>query len=156
MLVGAVSSLGAVGGLAGAVLSRRIAERLPGRPLVVAVSWASAALVVGIAFVPAPWVIGVFLALMMFLVAPLNVIFATYEARMIPDALMGRVTSAINFGAASIRWLGAIAAGVLATGIGPTGATLVFAAVLGAVALGACLAGGLRVLGQPVDQITPV
>lgn len=156
MLVGAVSSLGAVGGLAGAVLSRRIAERLPGRPLVVAVSWASAVLVVGIAFVPAPWVIGVFLALMMFLVAPLNVIFATYEARMIPDALMGRVTSAINFGAASIRWLGAIAAGVLATGIGPTGATLVFAAVLGAVALGACLAGGLRVLGQPVDQITPV
>ena len=155
-LVGAVSSLGAVGGLAGAVLSRRIAKRLPGRPLVMVVSWASAGLVVGIAFVSIAWLIGVLLALMMFLAAPLNVIFATYEARMIPDALRGRVTSAINFGAASIRWLGAIAAGVLATAFSPTTATLVFAGVLGVIALGTCFASGLRVLGRPVDEVTQV
>jgi MFS family permease len=153
-LVGAVSSLGAVGGLVGALLSSRIAKHLPGRLLVVAASWASAALVAGIAFAPNPWLIGVLLALMMFLTAPLNVIFSTYEARMIPDALMGRVTSAINFGAASIRWLGAISAGVLATALSPATATVIFSGVLGAIAVGTCFASGLRVLGQPVDEIT--
>jgi MFS family permease len=152
-VVGAVTSLGAVGGLAGSLFSSRIARRIPGRRLVMAVSWLTALGSVGIALVPWPWAIGALLAAMMFLIGPINVVFETYEARMIPDALMGRVSSAINFSAASIRWLGPLAAGYLAATIGSTAATLVIAGVLTAIAVSTHIARGLHVLNEPVDQI---
>jgi MFS family permease len=153
-LVGAVASLGAVGGLAGALLSGRITKRAPGRLLVIVVSWTTAVVVAGIALVSAAWMVGALLALTMFLVAPINVVFATYEARTIPDALMGRVTSAINFGAASIRWIGALGAGFLASAFSPTTATLAFAGVLAAIAVSTHLASGLHVLDHPIDETT--
>jgi MFS family permease len=153
-LVGAVTSLGAVGGLAGSLFSPRIARRVPGRLLVITVSWLMALGPVCMAVVPWPWAIGALLALMMFLIGPINVVFGTYEARMIPDALMGRVSSAINFGAASIRWLGPLAAGYLAATFGPTAATLVLAGVLTAIAASTLVARGLHVLNQPIDQVT--
>ncbi|MGH6654102.1 MAG: MFS transporter [Actinocrinis sp.] len=152
-LVGAVTSLGAVGGLVGSLFSARIARRAPGRLLVITVSWLMALTPVGIAVVPWPWAIGALLALMMFLIGPVNVVFSTYEARMIPDALMGRVSSALNFGAASVRWFGPLGAGSLAAAFGPTAAMLVFAAVLAAIAASTLVARGLHVLDQPVDQI---
>ncbi|MEY9835837.1 MFS transporter [Streptacidiphilus sp. EB103A] len=153
-LVGAATSLGAVGGLAGSFLSGRIAKRVPGRLLVIVVSWTTTGVLIGIALVSQAWLIGTLLALMMFLIAPINVVFATYEARTIPDALMGRVTSAINFGAASIRWLGALGAGALASAFSPTAAMLVFAGILAAIALSTHFASGLHVLNEPIDDAT--
>ena len=152
-LVGGVTSIGAVGGLAGAFLSPRIARHVPGRLLVFLVSWAMALALLAMAVVPAAWMIGVLLALVMFLVGPINVVFATYEARMIPDELMGRASTAINFGAASIRWVGALGAGLLASAIGPAAATLVIAGVLGAIALSTHFTKGLRVLSRPIDEV---
>jgi MFS family permease len=152
-LVGAVTSLGAVGGLAGSLFSGRIARRAPGRLLVITISWLMVLGVIGIALVPWPWAIGALLALMLFLIGPINVVFSTYEAQMIPDALMGRVSSAINFGAASIRWFGPLGAGFLAAALGPAKATLVIAGVLAAIAASTHFARGLHVLNQPIDQI---
>ena len=153
-VVGAVTSLGAVGGLAGSLISPRIAQRVPGRQLVITVSWLMALGLAAIALVPWPWAIGALLALMFFLIGPINVVFETYEARMIPDELMGRASSAINFSAASIRWLGPLGAGYLAATLSPTAATLVIAGVLTAIAASTHIARGLHVLNQPVDQIT--
>lgn len=153
-LVGAVTSFGAVGGLAGSLFSARIARRVPGRLLVIVLSWLMAVGVVGIAVVPWPWAIGALLALMMFLIGPINVVFSSYEARMIPDALMGRVSSAINFGAMSVRWLGPLAAGAMAEAFGPVTATLVIAGVMGAIAVSTHVARGLHALNQPFDPIT--
>ncbi len=153
-LVGAVTSLGALGGLVGAAVSGRIARKVPGRLLVVAVSWMVVAALVGIALVPAPWAIGVLLALVFVFIAPLNVVFGTYEVRLIPDALMGRVSSAINFGAVSIRWLGPLVAGALASAFGPTAAMLGFAGIQAALAVSTVLASGLHVLDVPVDEVT--
>jgi MFS family permease len=153
-LIGAVSSLGAVGGLVGASVSSRIAKRVPGRPLVIAVSWILVAAMFGVALVPNPWAIGALIAVTFVLIAPLNVVFGTYEARMIPDALMGRVSSAINFGASSIRWLGPLSAGALASAFSPSVATLVFAGVQAAVAVSTFVASGLHVLDRPIDEAT--
>lgn len=153
-LVGAVSSLGAVGGLLGASVASRVAKRFPGRPLVIAVSWMVVAAMVGIALVPNPWAIGGLLAFMFVLIAPLNVVFSTYEARTIPDALMGRVSSAINFGASSVRWLGPLSAGALASVFSPSVAVLCFAGVQALVALSTFVASGLHVLSRPIDEVT--
>jgi MFS family permease len=149
-LVGSVTSIGAVGGLAGAVVSGRIARRAPGRLVVIVVSWMTAAVAAGIGIVPDPWMVGLLLALMLFLVSPLNVIFSTYEAQMIPDELTSAVSSTINFGAGSIRWLGVSGAGFLASAFGPATAALVFAGVLAAVALSTHVASGLHALDRPV------
>jgi hypothetical protein len=73
---------------------------------------------------------------------------------MIPDALMGRVSSAINFGASSIRWLGPLSAGALASAFSPSVATLVFAGVQAAVAVSTFVASGLHVLDRPIDEAT--
>jgi MFS family permease len=151
-LVGAVTSLGAVGGLSGSLLSGRIVRRVPGRLLVIVVSWLLALGLAGIALVPSPWAIGGLLALMLFLIGPVNVVFSAYEARSIPDALTGRVTSAINFGAASIRWLGALGAGLLAAAFSPAAATLVIAGILAAIAVSTHIAQGLYVLDEPLDD----
>ncbi|GAA5198369.1 MFS transporter [Rugosimonospora acidiphila] len=147
-LVGAVSSIGAIGGLTGSLLSSRIAERVPGRLIIIALSWIAALVFVGIALVPSAWMIAALLALMMFLTGPINVVFGTYEARIIPDALMGRVSSAISFGAASIQWLGPFGAGFLAEAFGPKTATLAIAGLLAVVAVGTQFARGPRALAQ--------
>jgi MFS family permease len=153
-LIGVVTSIGAVGGLAGALLSPWIARHVPGRRLVIAVSWMAAVVAAGIAAVPDPWAIAVLLALLLFLIAPINVVLSSYEAQVIPDALMGAVSSAINFGAASLRWLGAIGAGFLASALSPATATLIYAAVLAAMAVSTHIAKGLYVLRQPITEAT--
>jgi hypothetical protein len=73
---------------------------------------------------------------------------------MIPDALMGRVSSAISFGGSSIRWLGPLSAGTLASVFSPSVATLAFAGVQAAVAMSTFIASGLHVLGRPIDEVT--
>jgi len=151
-LIGVVTSIGAVGGLGGALASPMIARHVPGRLLVIAVSWMAAVVAAGIAAVPDPWAIAVLLALLLFLVAPINVVLSSYEAQMIPDALMGAVSSAVNFAASSLRWLGAIGAGFLASVLSPAAATLIYAAVLAAMAVSTHIAKVLYVLRQPITE----
>lgn len=152
-LVGAVNAIGACGGLVGAAVAARIVRALPGRLLVIVASWLMALAVAGIAMVSDAWAIGLLMALLMFVVSPLNVLFSSYEARIIPDRLIGRASSAIEFGASSIRWVGALAAGILASTIGPAAATGIFAGVLALIALSTLAARGLRVLDTPLEQI---
>lgn len=149
-VVGAVSSVGALGGLAGALLSSRIAKLVPGRLLVIAGSWMIAVVALGMGLVPGIWTVGGFLALMMFLNSPLNVVLATYEMEIIPDELMGRVQSAMSVAATSIQWLGPLGAGLLAAAFNPMVATSVFASIMAVLAIATHFSGGLRALGRPV------
>lgn len=151
-LVGAVSSVGAAGGLPGALCSSWIAKHVRGRILVIVVSWTTAAVAVGMGVVPGTWTVGVLLALMMCLNSPLNVVFSAYEAQVIPDALMSRVSSAMSFAATSIRWLGPISAGFLASAFGPMTATLAFAVVMAAIAVSTHFTSGLHVLDRPITE----
>jgi hypothetical protein len=82
------------------------------------------------------------------------VVLSSYEAQMIPDAMMGAVSSAINFGAGSLRWLGALGAGFLASALSPAAATLVYAAILAAMAVSTHIAKGLDVLRHPITEAT--
>ncbi|MEV6412984.1 MFS transporter [Kribbella sp. NPDC051718] len=152
-LVGAVNAIGAVGGLVGALVAARIVRALPGRLLVIVASWLMALAVAGIAVVTTAWAVGVLMAVLMFVVSPLNVLFSSYQARIIPDRLIGRASSAIEFGASSIRWVGALAAGLLASAISPAAATGIFAGLLALIAISTLVARGLRVLDTPLDQV---
>jgi MFS family permease len=152
-LVGAVNSIGAAGGLIGAFLAVRIAKRMHGRSVVLVTSWVVVVVFVGIALVPAPWQVGLMLALLLIVVGPINVIFATYETRMIPDALSGRVSNAVDFGASTLQWLGPLGGGLLAAAYGPSVAMLLFVVPVAVIAVSAHLASGLHVLDRSIDEI---
>jgi MFS family permease len=153
--VGAMHSLGAAGGLAGAMVSGAIVKRMPGRTTMLTIGWITAGVFASVAFVPQPWQIGALFAALLFLVAPLNVIFETYELRMIPDELTGRVSTAIDFCAGSLRWLGPLAVGFVASRWAPLAAAIGLAAIVAALALSSHLVQGLRVLDRPIDEVAP-
>jgi MFS family permease len=120
-LIGAVTAVGAIGGLAGALLSNRIAKRLPGRLLVITVSW-----------------------------TVVNVIVVTRTMEITPDELTGRVQSAMGVAATSIRWVGPISAGLLASAFSPAAAAIVFACVMAVLAIATHFSSGIRELDRPV------
>ncbi|PZG16503.1 hypothetical protein [Nonomuraea aridisoli] len=111
---------------------------MPGRLLVIVESWTTAAVVLAMAFARVAWMVGALLALMMFLIA---------------DALVGRVSSAIDFGIGSLRWLGPLAAGFLASALGSATAIVIVAGVMAVIAVSMHVADGLRVLDQPIDEV---
>jgi MFS family permease len=149
-LIGAVTAVGAIGGLAGALLSNRIAKRLPGRLLVITVSWTVVVVALGMGFVPGTWSVGALLAVLMFLNSPLNVIVVTRTMEITPDELTGRVQSAMGVAATSIRWVGPISAGLLASAFSPAAAAIVFACVMAVLAIATHFSSGIRELDRPV------
>ena len=58
-----------------------------------------------------------------------------YEARIVPDAMLGRVSSSINFLCGGLLWVGPLAAGLLAGGVGAVGAFAACGAAFAATAL---------------------
>jgi MFS family permease len=152
-LVGGVNSIGAAGGLVGAFLSARVARRFRGRTVVLVSGWLIVAVMAGIAAVRAPWQVGLLLALLLITIGPMNVIFSTYETRMIPDALSARVSNAIDFGSSLLRAFGPALAGVLAAGLGPRIALLLLAIPVAALAASAHVVTGLHALNVPIDEI---
>ena len=148
-----MNSIGAAGGLVGAFLSARVARRFRGRTVVLVSGWLLVAVIAGIAIVRAPWGVGLLLALMLITIGPMNVIFSTYETRMIPDALSARVSNAIDFGSSLLRALGPLLAGLCSAAYGPRIALLLLAIPVAALAASTHLASGLHALNLPIDEI---
>lgn len=157
-LVGAVNSIGAAGGIVGALLCKRIIQRFSGRFIVLTVGWFIVAGFAGVALAHEPWLVGLSLATFMVFVVPINVVFSTYEARAVPDELLGRVTSAIDFGAGTLRWVGPLGVGLLASAWNPTGAGLVLVVIVATLAITSHFARGLDLLDKPapVDAAEPI
>ena len=103
--------------------------------------------------VPAPWQVGLLLALLLITIGPMNVIFSTYETRMIPDALSARVSNAIDFGASLLRAFGPLLAGLSAAAYGARIALLLFAIPVAALAVSAHVVTGLHALNVPIDEV---
>src|SRR5262249_9850144 len=103
------------------------------------------------------WQVGLLLAALTFLVAPINVVFSTYETRVVPDAIYARVSNAIDFGASLLRPIGGpLLAGIAAAAYGAPTAMLLYGIPLVALVVSAHLVKGLYVLNQPIDEIIAV
>ena len=133
--VGAVNSLGALGGLTGALCAPWLVRRVRGRTIAVAASWLLAAGVTSVAYVPRPWQIGAVFAVVLILVPPLNTVFDAYEMKVVPDELYGRVSALINFLCSALMWIGPIVAGLLADVLSPVDAVAVLGGVLAVLAV---------------------
>lgn len=146
--IGVVTSLAAVGGVGGALVAPLLLKRIRSRILVLSASWTIVVATVGIAAAPRPWEIGAISAFLVFLIVPLTVLLESYQLRIVPDALMGRVSSALSFGTSGLLWTAPIIAGVLADNVGVPTAMLVLAGAFVGLAVWSTLARAVRLLDK--------
>ncbi|WP_051451697.1 MFS transporter [Actinospica robiniae] len=152
-MIGLAGSVMLVMGVAGALLTAQVIKRLPLRPVFVGIGWVFMLGLVACAVVPQVWGATAVLSLTMLLIVPLNAITSSYSARLIPDALTGRINSAMSFGSQSLVWLGYTAFGWLADRFGPPTAMLCAAAFVFPLALAPHVVRSLDILRTPVDQV---
>jgi predicted neutral ceramidase superfamily lipid hydrolase len=103
-------------------------------------AWLVVLVAVGLAAAPRPWEIGLVGALAVFLVVPLNVMLESYQLRIVPDAMLGRVAAALSFSASALLWTAPLTTGVLADNFGTPTAMLMVAGVLAVLAIWCTLA----------------
>jgi MFS family permease len=135
--VGVMLGLYSVGGLLGALAAGRFHRRFQPRTVILGSNWIWAALLPLMAFTTHPLQIGAIGAACAFIGPLWSVVMVTYASVLVPNELLGRVTSAamtLSWGVMPIASLGA---GFLLTAIGPVGSVWVLAAIM----LGAAVAG---------------
>jgi len=151
-LIGGTQAIGAVGGIVGALVTGWVVRRLAGRWLVIALSWAMAAAAFAMSALPA-WGIGVMVSVVSFVAVPLNVTFDTYEMQIIPDAMLGRVTTTINLAANGLRWLAPLTVGLLVEATSAQTTALIWGGAFVAVTLLVMTNRSVHVLDRPITEV---
>jgi MFS family permease len=151
--IGGTQAIAAVGGLIGAFASGWIIRRLPGRRLAIALSWCITAAAFGMAVVGTPWAIGAMMAVVSLVAVPLNVVFETYEMQIIPDAMLGRVSTAVDLGANGLRWVAPLAIGLIVDATSAATAALVWGIAFALIAVIVQVNRSLHLLDQSVEQV---
>ena len=147
--IGAVVATAGLGSLAGSLLAPRLAERVTVRQAVLALLAAMTALVPLLALSTAPLVLGGVVAGCAVLGPLVNVVVVTTQTRVTPDALQGRVQSAMAFSAMAAAPLGPVVGGAALSLAGATATFLLFGGVLVLLLAGSVLGRGLRHADTP-------
>jgi MFS family permease len=155
-VVGVVSSVALVGGVAGAVIAPIALQRMQPRRLIYLAAWIFVAALGGVAVVPRPWQIGAVLLVAMLAMVPLNVVLESYVVRLVPDKYSGRVSAVTRFGGQGLQWTGPLLAGLLADTLGASGGTLVFMALTVPLAVVLHFTPALAVLDQPSELVPEI
>jgi len=152
--IGLVFSIGASGGVLGAVTAGRLARRLSFSQAIIGSVWISVLLFPLVLVAPNVFVIGAITAIMATTGPLYNVVQFSYRLALIPDHLQGRVNSAFRLIAWGSQPLGAATAGVLLERIGVTSSVCVFAALLLLIGLVAATNEQIR-KARPVAELQP-
>jgi predicted MFS family arabinose efflux permease len=111
--IGLIFSVGAIGGVIGALIGGTIQRRFSFAGVVLFVMWADALLLAFYLLVKVPFLLGVVAALMWTLGPVYNVVQFSYRVALIPDQLQGRVNSTFRLVAFGFNPVGAALAGLL-------------------------------------------
>lgn len=156
--VGLMLSFIGVGGLLGSFVAAWAQRHLSARTIIVGVNWAWAALLPLIAL-PIPWyAIGPVIGFMAFVGPTWNVLVSTYELSLIPDRLLGRVTSVILMLAWGSIPLGSLVAGAALEWLDQAPAVLSLAGMMAVVAIIATFSPAVRhapALPEPTPMREP-
>lgn len=118
------------GGLLGALAASRLHRHFTPKVVILGINWVWAALLPLMALATDPLQIGAIGAACAF-VGPLwNVVIVTYATLLVPNELLGRVTSAGMTLSWGVLPLGSLGVGFLLATVGPTASVLVLAAVM--------------------------
>lgn len=141
-----------LGGLLGALVSARIGAMLPPGRLMLAVVGFFALMVCATALPFGAYWPAVPLFLAMVAVPALNVALRVLVATIVPDAMMGRLTSLFGTASMGLTPLAPLIGGVLAQYIGGSGALLVIGGLLAVNVVVAAMGPGLRSLDTPAPE----
>ncbi len=150
--VGLIFSIGAVGGVVGAIIGGRIQKRFTFGQVIISVMWIQALLFPLYAVAPHVIILGVISALI-FVGGPVyNVVQFSYRLALIPDELQGRVNSTFRLLAFGFRPVGSVLAGVFLGWVGLLPTLSVFIVVLFGLALTTTLNSHVR-SARPIEEV---
>ncbi len=128
--IGVMLGINSGGGLIGALAASRLHRHLTPKTVIIGVNWTWAALLPLFALTASPLLVGAIGAACAFIGPLWNVVIITYVTVLVPNELLGRVTSA----AITLSWgvmpLASLGAGYLLTTLGPTGSVFVLTTVM--------------------------
>ncbi|HEY2576555.1 MAG TPA: MFS transporter [Streptosporangiaceae bacterium] len=146
-VIGLLLSVNAGAGMLGSLLAPRMTALVGDRTLALATSWVLPVGALALAFAPSLWLIGVRGALTSLMIAPVNVTFGAYAARITPDHLQAQAGNAMQLCTSSFGWLALPVFGVLNDAFGVRTAILVGAGLFALVAISIQRARPLAELG---------
>ncbi|MCK2218438.1 MFS transporter [Actinomadura sp. ATCC 31491] len=138
-----LAGLGA-GGLAGALLSGRVSRLLPPGRLLPAVVAVFGAALAATALPWGTWWPMIPLVLVTLSTPALNVVMNVVVARLVPEAMLGRMGAVLSMGGTALKPLGPVLGGALAAALGGAGALVALGGLLGLTAAVAGLSPELR------------
>ncbi|MFI6502963.1 MFS transporter [Nonomuraea typhae] len=133
-----------VGGLAGALLSGSISRLLPPGRLLPAVVTVFGAALAATALPFGAWWPMIPLVFITLSTPSLNVVMNVVIARMVPEAMLGRMGAVLSMGATALKPLGPVLGGALAAALGGAAALVVLGGLLGLTAAAAALSPQVR------------
>lgn len=147
--IGVIFSVAAIGGIVGAALGGRIQRRFALGHIITASTWTAVVCMPLYALAPNIWVLGAIAACVFFSIPAYSVAVLSYRLALIPDALQGRVNSAVRLLAFGFQPLGSFLAGVLLERIGAVPTVWVFSAI--ALTLGLMVLSNATLRNARVD-----
>ena len=142
--IGAIFSIGAVGGLLGSLLASRLQRRLSFGQVIIGSLWVTALSIPIYALSPPILVLSALSGIFFFVGTVYSVTMISYRLPLIPDGLQGRVNSVFRLAAFGFIPLGTALTGILLERLGVAPTVAVFSAGLGALALGVTLNARVR------------
>lgn len=153
--IGLIGTVSGIGGILGAFTGAWWLKRLSPGAIVTGTLAAWALLMLPVALVSQPVLIGALFAGMSFAGALLNVAAGVYQVQITPDAMQGRVTSVFALIGSGMNSAGALVGGLLLASLGTTPTVVGVAAVMACMALAAVLSPVIRTAGTgPVEDQT--
>jgi predicted MFS family arabinose efflux permease len=129
-LIGLIFAGGGVGSILGAVLAPLVQKRLSFGQAIIGSTWLLALIFPLYALAQSVLVLFILTPVLFFLGPIYNVVNASYRLAIVPDALQGRVNSAVRLISFASQPLGLAVTGVLLQGAGPSATVLMGAGVL--------------------------
>jgi predicted MFS family arabinose efflux permease len=142
--IGTMLGIYSGGGLLGALVASRVHRRFTPKTVIVGINWIWAALLPLFLLTTDPVWIGVIGAATAFIGPLWNVVIVGYTALLVPNELLGRVTSAAMTLSWGVMPVGSLGAGLLLSTAGPAAAVLVLTAVMLATAIAATVSPAVR------------
>jgi MFS family permease len=148
--IGVMLGMYGAGGLVGALLSARLHATIPGRVLMIGITWLWAGLCAAYVLAPSALWIGALAAGISFLGPPYNVVVTAATYRITPEGMLGRVRSTAKLVAWGTIPLAGLLGGLLAEHLGAGPGLLGLSALLLLMALLTTASPGLRTF--PADR----
>jgi MFS family permease len=153
--IGVMLSIVGAGGLAGAVAAPALVRHLHPRLVVIGLDAVRAPLIVPLAFVANPYLLGLLAALAIFPAPAWNSLVVGRRIGLVPDRLQARVHSVDLLISYSTIPFAFLAAGFMLSGIGPRTTVFFYASWVAALALAATLAPGVRQIPATAATTVP-